>query len=324
MMRRENPKILNEFAIDVLDGLSSNPKYLSSKYFYDEQGSKIFQDIMRMPEYYLTDCELEIFQAQKQNILQQFTKHNPHFELVELGAGDGLKTKILLSYFLKLKTDFKYTPIDISKKAINNLITELKYEIPELKVNALIGDYFQLIKSIKINGYSKKVILFLGSNIGNYNINETLNFLNKLKEALNPQDQLFIGFDLKKDPSVIMDAYDDPHGHTSAFNLNLLKRINRELNANFETENFKHLETYNSDTGTAKSFLISNKKQQVFINELNRTISFEKDERIFTEISQKYDLEMIYKLACQSGFEIIRNYYDKRKYFANSLWKLKQ
>ena len=315
--------IQTEFAKDTLEGLSSEQKFLSSKYFYDDKGSKIFQDIMQMPEYYLTDCELEILKSSKQEILNDFSAEEAHFELVELGAGDGLKTKILLSHFLSKNIDFKYSPIDISEDAVKNLLTDLKKEIPELKVNGLIGDYFELIKDIKVNGYSKKIVLFLGSNIGNFNEQTSLEFFKHLKEVLNPQDQVFIGFDLKKDPDIILNAYNDPHGHTSAFNLNLLNRINQELNANFNLTVFKHQEVYDPQTGTAKSFLKSIKKQEVEITDLNEIISFEEGELIFMEISQKYDMEMIMDLAEKSGFEIVRNFYDHRQYFVNSLWKLK-
>lgn len=319
----EQTTTLTEFAKDILDGLSSDQKYLSSKYFYDDKGNKIFQDIMQMPEYYLTECELEIFNTSKQAILNDFSAEQAHFELVELGAGDGLKTKVLLSYFLSKNIDFKYSPIDISEDAVKNLISDLKNEIPELKVNGLIGDYFDLIKDIKVNGYSKKIVLFLGSNIGNYNWQKSLEFFKYLRHALNPQDQLFIGFDLKKDPNIILKAYNDPHGHTSAFNLNLLNRINQELNANFNLTKFKHQEVYNPQTGTAKSFLKSLKKQEVEIQDLGEIISFEEGELIFMEMSQKYDMEMILELAKISGFEIVRNFYDQRQYFVNSLWKLK-
>ena len=314
---------ITDFEKDTIKGLSSNPKYLSSKYFYDKRGSKIFQDIMNMPEYYLTDCELGIFKNQKQDILNEFIGQGAHFELVELGAGDGLKTKILLSHFLSCKANFKYTPIDISEEVVKNLVTDLKTELPGLLVNELIGDYFDLIKNLNVNGQIKKIILFLGSNIGNFNEQKSLDFLNHLRMVLNPHDQVFIGFDLKKDPAVILKAYNDPHGHTAAFNLNLLQRINEELSANFDLQNFKHHEVYDPLSGTAKSYLISLKAQQVFVGDLNKTYSFKKWESIFMERSQKYDMDMIRYLADNSGFEIVRNFYDTQQYFVNSLWKLK-
>ena len=319
----EQIAIQTEFAKDTLEGLSATPKFLSSKYFYDDRGSRIFQDIMRMPEYYLTDCELEIFQTQKQDILDGFTNQNPRFELVELGAGDGLKTKVLLSHFLNYGVDFKYTPIDISGEAIKSLVDDLDGELPDLKVNGRIGDYFDLIGDIKVNGYARKIILFLGSNIGNYSDRESLGFLQRLKAVMHPQDQIFIGFDLKKESRIIINAYNDSSGHTAAFNLNLLHRINRELDADFDINYFTHQEVYNSITGTAKSYLISQKHQKVNIQSLDKTIWFEEGERVFTEMSQKYDSEMINDLAEKSGFEVVRNYFDQRQFFVNSLWKLK-
>ena len=315
--------IQSDFAKDVLNGLSSSSKYLSSKYFYDEKGSKIFQDIMRMSDYYLTDCELEIFKSHSKEILKDFSEKSSCFEIVELGAGDGLKTKILLSYFLSKGIDFKYSPIGISEDAVVNLIADLKNELPEVKTNGLVGDYFDLISDIKVNGYSKKIVLFLGSNIGNFDEQTALGFLRHLKSVLNKQDQVLIGFDLKKEPQLILNAYNDPQGHTAAFNLNLLERINNELEADFVVKDFKHQEVYNSESGTAKSFLISLKKQKVLIKELDKTFHFEEGEKIFMEMSQKYDLEMINELAENSGFEVVRNYFDKRQYFVNTLLKLK-
>ena len=313
----------SEFAQDIERGLLSLPKQLQSKYFYDDIGSRIFQDIMRMPEYYLTDCELEIFQKQKQSIYQSFTKSGAQFNLIELGAGDGLKTKVLLSYFLSKNGNFEYIPIDISGDAVRNLVRSLETEFSELKTNGQIGDYFHLLEKMNHFGDAKKIILFLGSNIGNFKEDEALLFFDKLRNVMQGKDQLFIGFDLKKEAQVILDAYNDPHGHTANFNLNLLQRINNELGADFDKTAFRHQETYNPQTGTAKSELISLSNQKVGIVALGQEISFKKGEAIFMEISQKYDMDMIEQLAKKSGFEVVENFYDSRNYFVNSLWRIK-
>ena len=315
--------ILTEFARDTMQGLASSPKHLSSKYFYDKRGSKIFQDIMHMPEYYLTDAELDIFETHKQAIFESFSVHQSPFELIELGAGDGLKTKILLTHFLNQKAQFKYTPIDISKESLLNLVSEIKNDLPELEVEGKTGDYFHLIEEMNRFSDTKKVILFLGSNIGNYTEVESLRFLNKLRSGMHPEDLLLIGFDLKKEAGIILKAYDDQYGHTAAFNLNHLRRINEELHADFELKQFNHQETYDPKTGTAKSWLVSLKKQDIYIQKLDKTFSFNQGESILMEISQKYDLEMIKPFADKSGFEIVRNYYDRRHWFVDSLWKLK-
>ena len=312
-----------DFALDVLEGLSSKHKFLSSKYFYDDKGSRIFQSIMKMPEYYLTDCELEIFRTKKREIFEVFNDNDSKFDLIELGAGDGLKTKILLSYLLDQNSKFEYIPIDINEETIKNLVVDLQKELPAMKINGKVGDYFKMMEEINQYDHAKKILLFLGSNIGNFDQHESIDFLKNLRSVMHPKDMLFIGFDLKKDPDIILKAYNDPHGYTSAFNLNLLQRINNELNANFNLNNFKHHEVYDSHSGTARSYLISIRNQEVEINDLKLSISIKKGELIFMERSQKYDLDLITALATKSGFEIVRNFYDKRQYFVNSIWKLK-
>lgn len=319
----EQVATLTKFAKDTLEGLSASHKYLSSKYFYDTKGSKIFQDIMQMPEYYLTDCELEILKNGKQEIFEAFAEENAQYNLIELGAGDGLKTKVLLSHLHDQNAMFEYTPIDISAEAVMNLVRDMEREIPGIKINGKVGDYFRLMEELSLYNHTKKIILFLGSNIGNFNESQSLSFLNKLKSVMQSGDLLFIGFDLKKDPDIILKAYNDPHGHTAAFNLNLLQRINDELNADFNLSKFRHIEVYDPTSGTAKSKLISLKRQEVIIHAFSKIISFEQGESIFMEMSQKYDMEMIMSLADKSGFEIVRNLNDKRQYFVDSLWKLK-
>ena len=313
---------LTNIAKDTLKGFSASPKFHFSKYFYDDRGSKIFQEIMNMPEYYLTNCEEEIFLNQKQEIFQSFNPDNERFDLIELGAGDGMKTKILLEHFISKHADFTFMPIDISEEAVNILVNDLAKNFPRLNVVAKIGDYFQMMEEINRYDSAPKVILFLGSNIGNYNESESITFFSHLREIMNPQDKLFIGFDLKKDPQIILNAYNDPHGHTAAFNLNLLHRLNYELCANFNLYNFRHHEVYNPQTGTAKSFLVSIANQSVYIEQLSKSFEFDKWETIYTEMSQKYDLNMITSFANQCGFEVVRNFYDSRQYFVNSLWEL--
>lgn len=314
---------LTDIARDTIRGFSASQKFHFSKYFYNDRGSKIFQDIMNMPEYYLTNCEEEIFKEQKQDIFQSFNPENEKFDIIELGAGDGMKTKILLEHFKKEKADFTFMPIDISEEAINILVSDLTENFPQINVDPKVGDYFQMMEEINRYDTAPKVILFLGSNIGNFNNSESLAFFSHLTEVMNKRDKLFIGFDLKKDPQIILDAYDDPHGNTAAFNLNLLQRLNSDLGANFNLANFKHHEVYDPQTGTAKSFLISLVKQSVYMEGLSTSFDFDKWETIYTEMSQKYDLKMITSFADRCGFEIVRNFTDSRQYFMNSLWKLK-
>ena len=312
---------MTQFAVDVLSGLSETPKSLSSKYFYDDEGSRLFQEIMKLPEYYLTGCENEIFSTQADAIFRSFVNGGGGFDLIELGAGDGTKTAVLVDHFLKQHADITYSPIDISQEALDALSAKFTAEFPTLKMETRTGDYFRILESLKNGPARRKILLFLGSNIGNFDREHALVFFRHLREVMNSDDLLFIGFDLQKDPRVIVPAYDDPVGVTSAFNLNLLKRINRELGANFDLDKFTHYANYRPIEGCARSFLISRENQSVHISALDRTFEFDQWEAVFMEISQKYSLKMIEYLTQESGFEIKQNFFDSRKYYCDSLWR---
>jgi len=313
---------LSQFAADVLAGLSSTPKQLSSKYFYDDEGTRLFQEIMKLPEYYLTGCELEIFETKADEIFKAFANGSNAFDLIELGAGDGTKTAVLVSHFLKRNADISYMPIDISEEALGTLTAKFTAEFPTLRMDAKRGDYFNILDSLKNSGGRRKVRLFLGSNIGNFTRDQSVKFFRDLRQVMDPSDLLFVGFDLQKDPHVIATAYDDAQGVTAEFNLNLLKRINRELGGDFNIDKWIHYANYRPNEGSARSFLISREKQQVCIEAINRTFEFDQWEAVFMEISQKYNLAMIESLAASSGFEIKQNFFDSRNYYCDSLWRV--
>lgn len=312
----------NTFADDVLRGLSAKPKFLSSKYFYDDEGSRLFQEIMKLPEYYLTRAETEIFAAQTKEIFEAFAENAAEeFDLIELGAGDGSKTSLLVEYFLERRAAFRYVPIDISAEALNFLTEKFTAQFPNLSIQTEQGDYFRTLDAFKTKSDKRKVILFLGSNIGNFSQTQAQDFFKSLRALMNESDALFIGFDLQKDPRTIRRAYDDESGVTAQFNLNLLSRINRELGANFSVEDFSHYAAYHPIEGAARSFLISRKKQTVFVEALNENFEFDAWEPIFMEISQKYSLKMIEELAETSGFRVAKNFFDRQNHYADSLWK---
>lgn len=311
-----------QFLKDVITGLTSRPKFLSSKYFYDEAGDKLFQQIMALDEYYLTDCEHEIFTSYRATLLEHFMSACDLFHLVEFGAGDARKTKILLNYFTDQKVAFEYNPIDISGSVLDKLSEDLNQSLPQLSVHPMNHEYFKALEELSHKSSCKKIILFLGSNIGNFSEKEADVFFMQLSEILQPGDQLLTGFDLKKDPKVILAAYNDPKGVTREFNLNLLRRINRELYADFKVGQFYHYPLYDPATGAANSYLISSKNQQVSIGTNPTIIKFDKDEPIFMEIAQKYSLEDIENYAARAGFMITGNFFDKKNYFLNSLWEL--
>lgn len=317
----EDIKTTVDIAYEVLQGLNSRPKYISSKFFYDAKGSEIFQDIMRMPEYYLTDAEAEIFELHKRSLVTHFCDTCEHIDLVELGAGDGAKTRILLKHMHENNIPFRYVPVDISAESNRKLIIDLKNRFTGIKIEEKTGDYFEMLGELSKQYSNRKIIMFLGSNLGNYSIKESIEFLSEIASMMTRSDKLMLGLDLKKDPLIIKNAYDDQHGYTRSFNLNLLERFNRELGANFNLAGFRHVPVYDPLTGAAKSYLISEREQTVHFKELNHDIHFEKWEAIYTEMSQKYDYQLIESLASHAGLEIEDMYFDTNKYFVNTLLK---
>lgn len=311
------------FEEDVYLGLTSYPKYLLSKYIYDKKGDKLFQDIMNMPEYYLTNSEYSILHKHSVEIAEKFKGPNG-FDLVELGAGDGKKTKVLLKQLVEQDLDFNYLPIDISLNVLEELEASLKKEIPQVRVKIQQGTYIESLENISELNSRKKCILVLGSNIGNLLHKDAIQFLKQIQEAMNPEDMLFMGFDQKKDPQIILDAYNDPAGITEAFNKNLLSRINSELGGNFNMDQFLHWETYDPESGTAKSFLVSQKEQQVQIKDLGLEVHFTAWETIHTEISQKYDDSVVEWLAEEAGLKVTDYFMDEKKYYKNYIFRKKQ
>lgn len=320
-MQASNSTELSPFADDVLAGLSSTPKHLSSRYFYDDEGSRLFMEIMRLPEYYPTRAEMKIFTQQKDAICEAFTSGSTGLDLIELGAGDGSKTAVLIEHLLSMGADFTYQPIDISQEANEALEATFRQKFPRLRIDPHTGDYFRVLGSLRNGNGRRKVILFLGSNIGNFLRDNAVAFFRSLRNVMNGKDRLFIGFDMQKDPRTIVAAYDDPQGVTAAFNLNLLTRINRELGGNFDITRFSHYAQYRPLECAARSFLISRERQSVTVKALNRSFEFDQWEPIFMEISQKYTHAMIEELAGDGGFEIDKEFYNEEDFYIDSLWK---
>lgn len=310
------------FEKDVTKGLTSFPKSLSSKYFYDEKGDALFQDIMAMPTYYLTNSEYEIISSQKEEISNSF-QGKDGFDLIELGAGDGKKTKVLLKYLSEKGIDFSYLPIDISQNVLDGLKESVEKEIPGIDIKPQQGTYFEVLDDLASYNARKKVIMVLGSNIGNLLHPQAIEFLANIRKGMNTGDLLFMGFDQKKNPQTILDAYNDKEGITAAFNKNVLHRINSELEANFNVDDFLHWEVYDPETGTAKSYLVSKKEQQVRIDKLDLDVHFNAWESIHTEISQKYDDGIVNWLANESGLSIVNQFIDNKGYYKNYLFEKK-
>ena len=312
--------IKQEFMEDVLSGLSGPKKSLPCKYIYDERGSLLFQKITDLPEYYLTRCEREILKTFGKKIISRINR--PTLNLVELGAGNGEKTRILLKELIRMGSDFTLFLIDISSSAIKDLTENLREQIPEIHVRGFVSDYFDGIKWLSDLKHGTNFILFLGSNIGNFEPGENDVFLSSMWNVCNDGDYLLIGFDLRKDLNLLMDAYNDSRGITAQFNLNLLERINNELDGNFDLSGFKYFSTYEPVSGAIKSYLVSQKKQTVKVKELNREFSFESGEFIHTESSYKFKVEDIDFMAKKNGFIVVENFFDSRGFFVDSLWQV--
>jgi len=312
--------MLSDLASDVLQGLTAKPKRLSSRFFYDRQGDRLFQQIMELPEYYLTRLEYEILVTRKSDIGQLFLNSHQAFDLVDLGAGDAKKTKVLLRELLDRDAAMRYVPVDISTNSITALVENLKVEFPGLEVAPQIGTYHQVLDRLKTSPATRRIFLLLGSNIGNLTHDHAIELLSSIKDAMDVGDLLFAGFDQKKDPEMILAAYNDSQGITEQFNKNLLLRINRELGATFDLDTFKHWPTYDPETGTVKSFLVSQKQQVVSIPSLKIEIPFRKWESIHMEISQKYDRPLIKRLAEASGLVVKTAIGDPKGWFKNYIF----
>jgi dimethylhistidine N-methyltransferase len=310
------------FLIDVLNGLSRTPKRLNSRYFYDDEGSRLFQKITELPEYYLTKCEFDILRRHKKTF-SQIMSGTP-FNLIELGPGEGQKTEILLESFMDKRLSFRYVPIDISEAAMKTLIDIMNEKYPDLETEGLVAEYFDGLKWLSSTSLHRSMVLFLGSNLGNFDKSHAKDFLRNLWNALNDGDYVAIGFDLKKDINLMLKAYNDAQGVTREFNLNLLKRINRELGGNFDLGKFYFFASYDVFTGAMESYLVSKEKQTVLIEEIGQTFDFDAWEPIHTEYSYKYLESDIEELAGETGFVIERQLYDSKHYFVDSIWRVQK
>lgn len=308
------------FALDVLTGLSETPKRLQSKYFYDDEGSRLFQQIMSLPEYYLTRCERDILTGHRQDIAAQIAAQP--FLLVELGAGDGQKTRILIDHFLQHRLSFTYVPVDISEGAMQTLTTTLSREFPGLNASGVVAEYFDGLKWLSGQTERRKLVLFLGSNIGNFNRPQAKYFLRNLWNALNDGDIVLIGFDLKKDIDLMLKAYNDSRGITAAFNFNLLKRINRELGGDFACDKFRFYASYDVFSGAIESYLVSLEAQTVSIKSIGQSFRFKPWEPIHMEYSYKFLPSDIEELARETGYAILQNLSDEKSFFYDSIWQV--
>lgn len=312
---------LEQFAVDVLTGLCSHPKSIPAKYFYDDRGSEIFQRITRQSEYYLTAAEFEILSSVS-NVLPHFMP-TERIEIVELGPGDGSKSRIVIDGFLRAGFDVTYYPIDISAKALDMLAHNLPSD-SRLAVHGIVAEYFQGLRHARQLSDERQLVLFLGSNIGNFDRQQSQAFLRRMWKSLNAGDHVFIGFDMKKDVDILTRAYNDSGGCTREFNLNLLRRINDQLGGDFRLDRFDHFGSYNPMLGAMESYLLSRCEQEVHIAELERSFRFDAYEPLHLEYSFKFLERDIAGLCDRVGFTLEENFHDSRGLFIDSLWTVRK
>jgi len=303
----------HSFGESVAAGLCSEPKRLACRYFYDAEGSQLFEQICELPEYYLTRAEHEIVMAMADEIAGGFCDE---ITMVELGSGSAVKTRLLIEAFLRRQDRLMFCPVDISKTALEESSHLLLNDFPGLRVLGVASDYHSGLAWLEKEVQGPKVILWLGSNVGNFDRDDAVDFLGHVKEVMHPEDRLLMGADLIKDAKILEAAYDDAQGVTARFNLNLLNRINRELGGNFDLSRFAHRAIYNEDAGRIEMNLVSKLKQEVRVDALDLSVVFESDEAIHTEYSHKYSVVDIRNLAQTSGFEVEHQWYDAKQQFS--------
>jgi L-histidine N-alpha-methyltransferase len=305
------------FEIDVLEGLKSYPKSLPSKYFYDDAGDRLFQKITTLNEYYLTRCEKEILHDQAADIANLIST-SKQLRIIELGAGDGHKTIPFLKRLSDFGLNFDFVPVDISEDVLNQLASRFKETLPLGSVHPFAADYFN-VDFPEHDGAT--LWMYMGSTIGNLPRDKAIGLLKNLHESAKEADIFALGYDLRKDPTTILAAYNDSHGITAAFNLNLLTRINRELGANFELANWKHYPIYDVVTGEARSYLVSQKKQAVFFPNTDESIEFEPWEAIHTEISKKFSRIEMDEICTLAGWKPKTILTDNAQHYALSFYQ---
>jgi L-histidine Nalpha-methyltransferase len=304
------------FAEDVRKGLSSEPKRLLPKYFYDELGSQLFDAICLLPEYYLKRAENEIIERYAEEIVASVEGNKT---LLEMGSGSASKTRLIIEALLNEQDDLLFIPVDISASALDSSSRILLQSFPRLRIEAYAADYFDGLAELTRKQRGRTLALFLGSNISNFGRDEAPAFLRALRRVLRKGDALLLGADLKKDRRILEPAYDDALGLTAAFNLNLLSRVNRELDGDFDLRAFKHHAFYNEELGRVEIYIESSRAQVVTIKKLGMEVRFKAGERIHTENSYKYDLSGIAQLAEETGFRCARTWLDSQARFSSNL-----
>ena len=306
----------DDFGEAVLAGLASTPKRLYPRLLYDQRGSLLFEEITRQPEYYPTRVEAELLREKAGEVLEALDQE---VDLIELGSGSSRKTRILLDLLVERQGQFEYRPIDISEEILRATAAELQVDYPDLVVHGYVADFLAGLDFLKHRRARPRLILFLGSNLGNFEYDEAAEFLGELRKATHDDDRVLLGLDMDKDPAAIEAAYDDAAGVTEEFILNLLDRVNREMGGDFDREKFRFDSAYNREEQKVEIRLVSRQDQEVVLVEVEESFHFEAGEPIEVEVSCKYTPERIDWILAEAGFRQVRQVTDRRGWFTLNL-----
>lgn len=309
----EDSGTLGTLAEDVRQGLTHRPKRLPPKYIYDEVGSRLFEEITRTPEYYVTRTEMQLLQEVAGEIVRQVEPR----DLVELGPGSSAKTRVLLDAMRDEDLLERYIPVEVSPSMVETTSRRLSKEYPGLRIHGVIGDFLRHLD--KVPEGDRRLVIFLGSTLGNLAPEEALRFLRHVAGSLGPEDAFLLGADLVKPKEVLEAAYNDAEGITARFNRNILEVVNRNLGGEFDSERFSHVAFYNPEESRIESYLEADEAQEVRIRDLDITVRFEEGERIHTEYSHKYTRDSVEAYLGQAGLELQRWFTDARNWFSISL-----
>jgi L-histidine Nalpha-methyltransferase len=305
------------FARDVAHGLAAPQKWLPPKYFYDERGSRLYERICALPEYYPYQAEQEILSTYATQIHAEIG----HLALVEFGSGSATKTRHLLGAYEWAGRPFYYCPVDIAREVLWDTANRLLQEYSNVEIRALHADFAGQPEVIQAFQLERKAVAFFGSSLGNFTLAESVEFLQRTAAIMGSEDVFLLGIDLKKSPTILVPAYDDAQGVTAAFNLNVLHRINRELGGQFDPQSFEHLAVYNDGQGCIEMHLRSRQAQRVPIVKIEQVVSFDKDETIHTESSYKYSVDEVRDLGYQANLVLRRTWFDARRWFLLALFR---
>lgn len=307
----------HRFMEAVMDGFAERPRSISSMFFYDDEGDRLFQKITELPSYYLTKAEDEILQLQYEQILSALDK-SQNIRIIELGAGDGRKSLPFIKRMLDAGLSIDYVPVDISNQVLELLKEKFHSLLPSLIVHPFSADYF----NVQFPDYDGQTLwMYMGSNIGNLNTQKARQLLLHLHESAQEEDILLMGFDLQKNPERIIKAYDDPEGVTRAFNLNLLSRMNRELGADFDLSTWQHYATYHPQSGEARSYLIATEEQEIHFQLNGFKVFFKAWEALHTETSRKYRVSGMRAFCESAGWGEHQVLHDKKRDYALGLYQ---